>query len=113
MNVLMAVNAADGPDGITLADGTGALGIFMGVVALAVVALLIGGFLLSKRKHDAEPPPPQPHEQPEKPERRTHIEQTDPHSSDRFPEDGHALSPYELKDHGNHPMPPDEEQPRS
>ncbi|MFI5481414.1 DUF6479 family protein [Streptomyces rubiginosohelvolus] len=113
MDVLMAVNAADGPDGITLADGTGALGIFMGVVALAVVALLIGGFLLSKRKHDAEPPPPQPHEQPTKPERRTHIEQTDPHSSDRFPEDGHALSPYELKDHGNHPMPPDEEQPRS
>ncbi|CAM5618702.1 hypothetical protein SCYAM73S_07797 [Streptomyces cyaneofuscatus] len=63
----------------------GALGVFLGVVALAVVALLIGGFLLSKRKHDAEPPPPQPHEQPPKPERRTHIEQTDPHSSDRFP----------------------------
>ncbi|MEU9712835.1 DUF6479 family protein [Streptomyces sp. NPDC047967] len=113
MDVLKAVNAVDAPAEVPLADGTGALGIFMGVVAVAVVALLIGGFLLTKRKHDAEPPPPRPHEQPQKPERRSHIEQTDPHSSDRFPEDGHALSPYELKDHGNHPMPPDEEQPRS
>ncbi|GAB2940135.1 MULTISPECIES: DUF6479 family protein [unclassified Streptomyces] len=113
MDVLKAVNAVDAPAEVPLADGTGALGIFMGVVAVAVVALLIGGFLLTKRKHDAEPPPPRPHEQPRKPERRSHIEQTDPHSSDRFPEDGHALSPYELKDHGNHPMPPDEEQPRS
>ncbi|NEC18691.1 hypothetical protein YW5DRAFT_03995 [Streptomyces sp. Ncost-T6T-1] len=112
MDVLKAVNVVDAPAEVPLADGTGALGIFLGVVALAVVALLIGGFLLSKRKHDAEPPPPQPHEQPPKPERRTHIEQNDPHSSDRFPEDGHALSPYELKDHGNGPLPPDEEQPR-
>ncbi|WP_228995248.1 DUF6479 family protein [Streptomyces sp. DH8] len=112
MDVLNGVNAAGLPVAATLADGTGALGFALPLVGLAVVALLIGGFILTKRKHDAEPPPPQPHEQPEKPEQRTHIEQRDPHSSDRFPADGHALSPYELKDHGNDPLPPDEEQPR-
>ncbi|MEU3719745.1 DUF6479 family protein [Streptomyces californicus] len=112
MDVLNAVNAAEFPVAAPLADGTGALGVVLPVVALAVVALLIGGFILSKRKHDAEPPPPKPHEQPERPEQRTHIEQHDPHSSDRFPEDGHPLSPYELKDHGNGPLPPDEERPR-
>ncbi|MFI1224877.1 MULTISPECIES: DUF6479 family protein [unclassified Streptomyces] len=96
---------------VPLADGAGPLGVVMPIAALAVVALLIGGFILGKRKRDAELPPPQPHEQPEKPEGRTHIDQHDPHASDRFPEDGHALSPYELKDHGNGPLPPDEERP--
>ncbi|MFH9267793.1 MULTISPECIES: DUF6479 family protein [unclassified Streptomyces] len=112
MDVLNAVNAAKASAAVPLADGTGALGLVLPIVAVAVVALLIGGFILTKRKHDAEPPPPQPHEQPEKPAGRTHIEQHDPHSSDRFPADGHALSPYELKDHGNGPLPPDEEPPR-
>ncbi|PCG87442.1 hypothetical protein CIB93_03185 [Streptomyces sp. WZ.A104] len=97
----------------TLADGAGPLGVLMGVAALAVVGMLIGGFILGKRKRDAEPPPPHPHEQPQKPDHRTHIDQHDTHSSDRFPEDGHALSPYELKDHGNGPLPPDSEPPRS
>ncbi|WP_103535622.1 DUF6479 family protein [Streptomyces sp. SM11] len=113
MDVLNAVNAVEASAEVPLADGAGALGVFLGVAALAVVALLIGGFILSKRKHDAEPPPPRPDEQPEKPERRTHVERHDPHSSDQFPEDGHALSPYELKDHGNGPLPPDEERPSS
>ncbi len=112
MDVLNTVNAVKVPAEVPLADGTGALGVVMPIVALAVVALLIGGFILSKRKHDAEPPPPQPHEQPRKPEGRTHIDQHDPHASDQFPEDGHALSPYELKDHGSSPLPPDEERPR-
>ncbi|MGY5004311.1 DUF6479 family protein [Streptomyces griseus] len=111
MDVLNAVTAAEVSAEVPLAATTGALGVVMPIVALAVVALLIGGFILSKRKHDAEPPPPQPYEQPEKPERRTHVEQHDPHSSDQFPADGHALSPYELKDHGNGPLPPDEERP--
>ncbi|MFJ9623978.1 DUF6479 family protein [Streptomyces sp. NPDC101181] len=101
------LNGAEPSAPVTLAAGTGALGILMGVAALAVVGLLIGGFILGKRKRDAEPPPPQPHEQPQKPDRRTHIDQHDPHGSDRFPEDGHALSPYELKDHGNGPLPPE------
>jgi hypothetical protein len=113
MDVLHGVNAVEVSAELPLAATTGALGIVLPIVALAVVALLIGGFILTKRKHDAEPPPPQPDEQPEKPERRTHVEQQDPHSSDRFPEDGHALSPYELKDHGNGPLPPDEERPSS
>lgn len=98
---------------VPLADGTGALGVFLPIAALAVVALLIGGFILGKRKRDAELPPPQPHEQPQKPDRRTHIDQHGTHSSDHFPEDGHALSPHELNDHGNNPIPPDSEPPRS
>ncbi|MEI7032220.1 DUF6479 family protein [Streptomyces pratensis] len=97
---------------VQLADGTGALGVFLPIAALAVVAVLIGGFILGKRKRDAESPPPRPEEQPQKPDRRTHIDQHDPHGSDRFPEDGHALSPYELKDHGNGPLPPDTDTPR-
>ncbi|MFJ7414147.1 DUF6479 family protein [Streptomyces sp. NPDC098077] len=113
MDVLNAVNAVEVPADVPLAASAGALGVVLPVVALAVVALLIGGFILSKRKHDAEPPPPQPHEQPQQPQGRTHIDQHDPHASDRFPADGHALSPYELKDHGNGPLPPDEEQPRA
>ncbi|RPK80109.1 MULTISPECIES: DUF6479 family protein [Streptomyces] len=112
MDVLNGVNAVVVSSEVPLAASTGALGILLPIVALAVVALLIGGFILSKRKHDAEPPPPQPYEQPRKPERRTHIEQRDPHSSDQFPVDGHALTPYELKDHGNGPLPPDDERPR-
>ncbi|MET9702690.1 DUF6479 family protein [Streptomyces griseus] len=112
MDVQNAVNAAEVSAGVPHAASSGALGAVLPIVALAVVALLIGGFILSKRKHDAEPPPPRPEEQPRKPEERTHIEQRDPHASDRFPADGHALSPYELKDHGNGPLPPDEEQPR-
>ncbi|MDG9684148.1 DUF6479 family protein [Streptomyces sp. DH18] len=115
MDVLNAVNAVNGvevPAEAPLAASGGALGAVMAIVGLAVVALLIGGFILTKRKHDAEPPPPRPDEQPLKPEVRTHVEQHDPHSSDQFPADGHALSPYELKDHGNDPLPPDEERPR-
>ncbi|MER7697948.1 MULTISPECIES: DUF6479 family protein [unclassified Streptomyces] len=112
MDVLNAVNAVEVSATVPLADGTGAFGVILPIAALAVVGLLLGGFILGKRKRDTELPPPQPHEQPEKPEQRAHIEERDPHSSDRFPDDGHALSPYELKDHGNGPLPPDEEQPR-
>ncbi|CAM5333861.1 Secreted protein OS=Streptomyces microflavus OX=1919 GN=Smic_00160 PE=4 SV=1 [Streptomyces microflavus] len=97
-----------------LADGTGALAaVLFPIAALAVVGLLIGGFLLGKRKKDTELPPPLPDEQPSRPEERTHIDRSDPHSTGRFPEDGHSLSPYELNDHGNEPIPPDTDPPRS
>ncbi|MEW2069666.1 DUF6479 family protein [Streptomyces sp. NPDC007346] len=97
-----------------LADGTGALGaIVFPIAALAVVGLLIGGFLLGKRKKDTELPPPTPGEQPRKPEGRTHIEERDPHASDSFPDDGSALNPYQLDDHGNEPLPPHPDDPRT
>jgi len=106
-------NGATQPLAALLADGSGALAIIFPVAALAVVGLLIGGFVLGKRKRDAELPPPHPHEQPIKPEGRTHIDRSDPHSTGNFPEDGHSLSPYELNDHGNQPIPPDTDPPRS
>ncbi|MFJ9530010.1 DUF6479 family protein [Streptomyces cyaneofuscatus] len=97
-----------------LADGTGALAaVLFPIAALAVVGLLIGGFLLGKRKKDAELPPPLPHEQPPKPEGRTHIDTHDPHASDRFPTDGRALNPHQLDDHGNAPLPPHQDDPRT
>lgn len=96
-----------------LADGTGALGFALPVIAIALVGLLIGGFLLGKRKRDAELPPPHPDEQPLKPEGHTHIDVRDPHAADRFPDDGHALTPHELNDHGNAPLPPDTDDPRT
>ncbi|MEU0157359.1 DUF6479 family protein [Streptomyces sp. NPDC006261] len=97
-----------------LADGTGALAaVIFPLAALAVVGLLIGGFLLGKRKRDAELPPPRPDEQPQQPEGRTHIETHDPHASDRFPDDGSALNPHQLDDHGNAPIPPDADGPRT
>ncbi|MFJ4963233.1 hypothetical protein EES43_01145 [Streptomyces sp. ADI96-02] len=96
----------------TLADGAGALGVVLPIAAVALIALLIGGFWWGMRKRDAESPPPLPHEQPVKPEHRSHIDATDQHGKDRFPESGRALSPYELNDHGNEPLPPGSEQPR-
>ncbi|MEW1613000.1 MULTISPECIES: DUF6479 family protein [unclassified Streptomyces] len=96
-----------------LADSSGALAIVFPVAALAVVGLLIGGFVLGKRKKDAELPPPLPHEQPTKPEGRAHIDAHDPHSSDRFPDDGSALTPHQLDDHGNEPLPPHQDDPRT
>ena len=69
-----------------LADGTGALAaVLFPIAAVAVVGLLIGGFLLGKRKRDAELPPPRPDEQPRKPERRTHIETHDPSRDHPWP----------------------------
>ncbi|MFJ1592849.1 DUF6479 family protein [Kitasatospora albolonga] len=97
-----------------LADGTGALAaVLFPIAALAVVGLLIGGFLLGKRKKDTELPPPHPDEQPPKPEGRTHIDTRDPHAPDRFPDDGSALTPHQLDDHGNAPLPPHPDDPRT
>ncbi|MEV4876768.1 DUF6479 family protein [Streptomyces cyaneofuscatus] len=97
-----------------LADGTGALAaVIFPIAALAVVGLLIGGFVLGKRKKDTELPPPLPGEQPAKPEGHTHIDAHDPHASDRFPDDGSALNPHQLDAHGNEPLPPHQDEPRT
>ncbi|GAA2991824.1 hypothetical protein K388_04450 [Streptomyces sp. KhCrAH-43] len=89
---------------VTLADGRGATGVVMGVIGVLLVILLIGAFLLGKRRHDQELPPPRPDEQPVGPEHRSHEEKRDVHGDDHFPADGHALSPYELGEHGNEPI---------
>ncbi|MFG2535967.1 DUF6479 family protein [Streptomyces sp. NPDC048511] len=101
----------------TLADsGGGAAGVILGVVGVAVVVLLIGAFWWGMRRRDKESPPPRPEEQPARPDHRTEIRENDVHGSDRFPEDGRAMTPYELSDHGNEVIPPepgpDPERPR-
>lgn len=89
---------------VTLADGRGATGVVMGVIGVLLVIMLIGAFLLGKRRHDQELPPPRPDEQPVGPEHRSHEEKPDVHGNDRFPDDGRGLSPYELGEHGNEPI---------
>lgn len=91
------------------ADGPGAVGVIIGIVGLFVVLLLIGGFWFGMRRRDKESRPPRPDEQPLRPEHRTEIQESGRHSSDRFPESGRALSPYELSDRGNEVIPPEDE----
>ncbi|MEU8707852.1 DUF6479 family protein [Streptomyces sp. NPDC048565] len=91
----------------TLADGRGAAGVFIGIIGIAVVVLLIGAFWWGMRRRDRESPPPRPEEQPPRPDHRTEIRESDRHGSDRFPEDGRAMTPYELSDHGNEVIPPE------
>lgn len=102
-------NAALNPLAVTLASGPGAIGVVMGVIGVVLVALLIGAFWLGKRRRDQELPAPRPDEQPVQPDHRSHIEREDVHGEDRFPADGHALSPYELGEHGNAPIRHDDE----
>ncbi|MEU8679144.1 DUF6479 family protein [Streptomyces sp. NPDC048560] len=108
----MDVTRAHGFLAATLADDGGPYGIALPIVGVALVAMIIGAFWLGKRRRDEEPPPPTPEEQPIKPEHRTHIEESGKHISDHFPEDRRGLSPYELGDHGNQPIPPDTDPPR-
>ncbi|MEE1740435.1 DUF6479 family protein [Streptomyces sp. BE147] len=106
-------NGAQASLATTLADGAGALGVVLPIAGVAVVAVLIGAFWWGMRKRDTELPPPRPDEQPHAPDHRTHIEEPDKHGSDRFPENGSGLSPYELGDHGNEVIPPDTDPPQN
>jgi hypothetical protein len=99
-------------EALASSGGPGAVGVVIGIVGLGVVFLLIGGFWFGMRRRDKESRPPRPEEQPPRPDHRTEIRESDKHGSDRFPENGHALSPYELGSHGNEVIPPDPERPR-
>ncbi|MFF8693774.1 DUF6479 family protein [Streptomyces sp. NPDC015144] len=93
-----------------LADDRGASGSMLGIVGVVLVAMLIGAVWLGRRRRAQEPPPPRPEEQPPRPDHRSHVEERDVHGDDHFPPDRRGLSPYELGDHGNAPIPrePDE-----
>ncbi|MFJ9060255.1 MULTISPECIES: DUF6479 family protein [unclassified Streptomyces] len=93
-------------------DGPGAVGVIVGIVGLAVVILLIGGFWFGMRRRDKESRPPRPEEQPLRPDHRTEIQESGRHHADRFPEDGRAMTPYELSDRGNEVIPPQEDDDR-
>ncbi|GGZ07592.1 DUF6479 family protein [Streptomyces nitrosporeus] len=94
---------------VTLADGRGTVGVVLGVIGVLVVLLLIAAFWWGMRRRDRESRPPRPEEQPPRPDHRTEIRERDVHGTDRFPEDGRALTPYELSDHGNEVIPPEDE----
>ncbi|MDQ0792079.1 DUF6479 family protein [Streptomyces sp. B1I3] len=94
------------------ANGPGAVGVIIGIVGLFVVLLLIGGFVFGMRRRDKESRPPRPEEQPHRPDHRTEVQESGSHHADKFPENGRALSPYELSDHGNEVIPPPEDEPR-
>ncbi|MEU1213237.1 DUF6479 family protein [Streptomyces sp. NPDC005791] len=94
------------------ADGPGAVGVVIGIIGLLVVLLLIGGFWFGMRRRDKESRPPRPDEQPPRPDHRTEIQESGQHGSDHFPENGRALSPYELSDRGNEVIPPEDERRR-
>ncbi|MFD0019683.1 DUF6479 family protein [Streptomyces sp. NPDC058382] len=97
---------------LTLADGRGATGAVLGVVGVVLVAMLIGAVWLGRRRRAQEPPPPRPDEQPVAPEHRTHVEERDVHGDDSFPADGRGLSPYELGEHGNETLRPENDEKR-
>ncbi len=97
---------------LVLADGRGATGSVMGIVGVVLVAVLIGAVWLGKRRRAQELPPPRPEEQPPRPDHRSHIEERDVHGDDHFPPDRRGLSPYELGDHGNEPIPRDTDERR-
>ncbi|MFJ8884674.1 DUF6479 family protein [Streptomyces sp. NPDC102402] len=101
--------ARDSLAAILADDGPGAVGVIVGVAGLAVVILLIGGFWFGMRRRDKESPPPRPEEQPPRPEHRTEIQESGRHHPDSFPEDGRAMTPYELSDRGNEVIPPPED----
>ncbi|GAA2992176.1 DUF6479 family protein [Streptomyces fulvorobeus] len=105
-------NGAQSSLAATLADDGGPYGIVLPIVGLALVCLIIGAFWLGKRRTDEEPPPPSPEEQPVKPDRRTHIEETGTHGGDAFPTDGRRLSPHQLSDRGGEVAPPEADPPR-
>ncbi|WP_392667521.1 DUF6479 family protein [Streptomyces sp. LN785] len=96
-----------------LADGgRGALGVVLPIVGIALVAVLIGAVWLGRRRRAQELPPPRPDEQPPRPDHRTHLEERSIHGDTRFPADGGGLSPYELGEHGNQPLPHDKDETR-
>ncbi|MGW8884196.1 DUF6479 family protein [Streptomyces sp. NPDC055749] len=104
-------NGAQSSLALPLAEGGGPIGVVMPIIGVVLVALLIGAFWWGRRRRDEQPPAPRPDEQPHAPDHRTHIAESGKHGSDRFPEDGRGLSPYELGHHGNEVIPPDTEPP--
>lgn len=105
------------PAEMTTAASVWVQGLGQFLAGLAVVAVLIGAFVLGRRIRDREPPPPDPEEQPTRPdtgalpgemsEYRRPAEM--PHTDGE-----HRLMPYQLKDSGTSgsetsPDPPDEE----
>ncbi|MEU9002809.1 DUF6479 family protein [Streptomyces sp. NPDC048551] len=69
------------------------------VVGLAVVGVLLGGFVLGRRVRDHEPAPPTPETQPHLPEGGAVYEVREERDYVEIPEGG--LRPHEMQGYGN------------
>lgn len=69
------------------------------VVGLAVVGVLLGGFVLGRRVRDHEPAPPAPESQPHLPDGGAVYEVREERESVEIPEGG--LRPHEMQGYGN------------
>ncbi|MFI1760604.1 DUF6479 family protein [Streptomyces sp. NPDC020800] len=82
-----------------LAAGSGLASLFFFLMAVAVLALLAGGFWMNSRIKYREPPRPRPEEQPHLPPGgAVHEiqESREPTEIPQIPKGGRALTPYEL-----------------
>ncbi|MGW2211665.1 DUF6479 family protein [Streptomyces sp. NPDC001781] len=82
-----------------LAAPSGLISLVLFVVAIAVLALLGGGFWINSRIKDREPPRPSAEEQPHLPPEgatREIQENREPDEIPVTPKGGRALTPYEL-----------------
>ncbi|WP_327328609.1 DUF6479 family protein [Streptomyces sp. NBC_01210] len=73
---------------------TGIAPFFIGIVVVAFLIGLVGWGIRRGRSR-----PPRPDEQPRRPARRTHIEET--READDFGSEGERLTPHELRGFGN------------
>ena len=84
-----------------IAAQRGALGIGLVAAGVAVVALLIGAFVLGVRIRRREPAPPRPEEQPRLPDEGPVREVLENREPDEVPRSDRRLTPHELPAHGN------------
>jgi hypothetical protein len=81
------------------AEGAPGLGLIF--TGLAVVALLIGAFVVGYRIRRREPAPPRPEEQPRMPAEGPVHEAREHREPDEVPRSDHRLTPHEMPAHGN------------
>ncbi|MFF7972373.1 DUF6479 family protein [Streptomyces sp. NPDC007905] len=82
-----------------LAAASGLMSLVLFLVAVAVLALLAGGFWMNSRVKYREPPRPRPEEQPHQPSDGAAREvpgNREPDEIPYVPKGGRALTPYEL-----------------
>ncbi|MFF9088457.1 DUF6479 family protein [Streptomyces sp. NPDC014991] len=97
-----------------LAAASGLMSLFLFIVAVALLALLGGGFWMTSRVKYREPPRPRPEEQPKlPPEGAVHEVRQNRESAEvpQCPKGGRPLTPYELTNMDSQPS-ESEERPR-
>ncbi|MFB0614610.1 DUF6479 family protein [Streptomyces sp. AGS-58] len=89
-----------------LAAASGLMSLFLFLVAVALLALLAGGFWMTSRVKYREPPRPRPEEQPKlPPEGAVHEVRQNREFEEvpQTPEGGRPLTPYELTNMDSRP----------